>query len=328
MKSKISLVCFLAAIAINQGSFAQAQDASNIIRAKAPIEFVEQGDWLTWSPSIGPEYDVATSCNDWLPDADTVDDGQFFEQTASCYTTSSHQVQQREIHSVTGQLRNAGNPTIETTATQSTKTQRVAGTGKPTDTFTVVNPVAGQSGIYTIKNHNSRFTAYVDMETDGGKWVLAARWVNSKTNVTFNDIVVNGKPLKTQTTDAVNFPVIPAGEINTAERALVVSGNASWQAQYGAWQSFSTFAPGTVLNNAGFPVKGSSGNYTLYHSRAAWGSPQAMEQLFALWTVPNNTGPCGGANRVGSNRMCVAISPDMGNHADLTSLKSLYLKAK
>lgn len=328
MKSKISLACFLAAIGLFQEAFAQAEQSSNIIRAKAPIEFAEQGEWLIWSPSIGPDYDVATLCDEWLPDASTVDEGQFFEQTANCYTTSSHSVQQREIHSVTGQVRNAGKPTVETSGTQSTKKQQVTGTNKATDTFTVVNPVVGQSGIYTVKNQGSTFTAYVDMVTDGGKWVLAARWINSKTGVSFNDIVVHGKPLKTQTTDAVNFPAIPSGEINTAGQALVISGNASWQAKYGTWQEFSTFAPGTVLTNAGFPVRGSSGSYTLYHSRAAWGSPQTMDQLFTLWTVPNNTGPCGGAGVVGSNKMCVAISPGMGNHADLTSVKSLYLKAK
>ena len=198
----------------------------------------------------------------------------------------------------------------------------------PTNTFTVLNPVAGRSGIYTVKNNANTFSAYVDMDTDGGKWVLAARWVESSVNVTFNDIVVKGNPLKTQTLDAANYPVIPSGNINTADQAMVVSGNASWQASYGTWQKFSTFAPGTVLTNAGFPASGPTGSFSLYHSRSAWGLPQTMDQSFSLWTVPSNSGPCGGANKAGPNRRCVVMAPGFGSHADLSTIKSLYLKAQ
>jgi len=307
---------------------AQAVSANNIIRVIAPVEYVDRGEWLTSSPVLGPSYDIATTCEDWFPDPSTVTLGQSFEQTAECTTTSSHTVQQQEVNSVTGKTRNVGQITVAPSTKTSQKSQQSVGTSRPADTFTVVKPVAGRNGIYTVKNKDSTFNAYVDMTTDGGKWVLAARWVDSAVNVTFNDIVVKGMPLKTQTLDGSNYPVIPTGNINTSDKVLIVSGNASWQAAYGAWQEFSTFAPGTVLTNSGFPVKGPSGSYTLYHGRAAWNLAQTMEQSLQLWTVPNNSGPCGGANKVGPNRICVVMAPGFGSHADLSTIKSLYLKAQ
>lgn len=307
---------------------AQAASAANIIRVIAPVEYVERGEWLMGSPVLGPAYDAATSCEDWLPDASTVTQGEFFEQTAQCTTTSSHTVQQQEVNSATGKTRNVGLATVESSTEQSTKTQQAVGTSTSTDTFTVINPVAGRNGIYTVKNKTNTFSAYVDMTTDGGKWVLAARWVESSESVAFNNIVVKGNALKTQSIDPTNYPVIPSGNLNTSDRVLVVSGNASWQAKYGAWQEFATFAPNTVLNSSGFPVTSPSGNFTLYHDRSAWNLPQTMDQTFSMWTVPNNSGDCGGANRVGPNRMCVVMGPGYGSHADLTSVKSLYLKAQ
>ena len=48
-----------------------------------------------------------------------------------------------------------------------------------------------------------------------------------------------------------------------------------------------------------------------------------------FWTHGNNSGPCGGANRVGPTKCCPLFDAGgSGSHADYTTKKRLYIRAK
>ncbi|WP_410950750.1 hypothetical protein [Pseudomonas sp. S1(2024)] len=301
--------------------------AGNEIRMEAPVRYVTAGEWLPADPLLGEPYDVNETCDDWAPSTDSMMEGLEFEQSTTCTTTSSQSVQQRELYSTTGVYRNVGPTTVKTSSREEHKTQQAIGTQTSTSGFTVLNAVAGRNGIYQVTNGSTTFSAYVDMTTDGGKWVLVARWT-SLANATFNNVVVKGQPIKGVTNDSANYPIIPAGIINSSDKVLIANGNSSWIQAYGAWQRFETLPADTNLNYSGIPAVSPSGSYLFYHPGAGWASAQTMTAPFGLWTTPNRSGACGGANTPGTNRMCPVLGTTYAQHADSTNEKRLYLKAR
>jgi hypothetical protein len=307
--------------------FCHSAIAVNEIRMEAPVRYVTPGQWLPADPLLGDPFNVTETCGEWAPGTDSMMEGVEFEQSATCTTTSSQSVQQRERHSTTGAYRNVGTATVQNTSSEAKKTQKAFGTETSTSGFTVVNPVVGRDGIYQVKNGSATFNAYVDMNTKGGKWVLVARWT-SLVNASFNNVVVYGQPINGVTNDSVNYPIIPSGTTNSSDKALIINGNPTWIQSYGAWQQFDTLPAGTNLNYKAIPAVGPAGNYQFYHPGSAWNTAQTMTTPFGLWPVPNRNGPCGGLSNVGSNRICPVLGTSYGQHGDSTNEKRLYLKAR
>jgi hypothetical protein len=325
MKTKTLLTALALACSLNSAF------ATNEIRMQAPVKYVSPGEWVATTPLIGSPQVVSTVCGNWTPDPDTIVKDTSFEQSRSCDVTSSQSTQQRERFTKTGEIRNVGEPILKTSIQTNQESQQAIGSKVVSGSFLIQNPVAGRSGIYTVKNGSSTFSAYVDMTTDGGKWVLIGHWAAppSTLKITFNNVVVKNNAMTTYTDDSVNFPVVPSGTINTADTALLIDSNPGWAALYGPWVRFSTFAPNNIQDSTGFTVMGGDGSaHTVYHQRLAWYPTAGMDETFGMWTVPGNYGPCGGANKVGSDHICPVFSgdPGFGPHADISSPRSLYVK--
>lgn len=208
----------------------------------------------------------------------------------------------------------------------------------PTDlALSIVNPVAGSSGIYQITDSNGEtFPAYVDMATDGGYWVLAARWVGNVATAnqrTFLNLVVRDQPINGYSVNPSTHPAIPAGRItqNPALQYSLRSSNSSWTSLFGTWQRMSTFenASQSILHGVGVPAVTNIGNRTLHGHRTGWGGNTDLSLVLGFWTVSGNGGHCGGAGIVGPNKCCPVISSnDGGSHYDSsTSVKQIYLRA-
>jgi len=231
----------------------------------------------------------------------------------------------------------AGTYTYTITATNAAgvTTTKTASVSVSNSYLKIINPQAS-SGIYNVTDgKGGSIPVYVNMTMDGGYWLLIARWTNfpaSAGDKTFNNVVVNGQSLSTYTMDAANYPVIPSGYTNTSSRAMFNSANTGWTNLYGQWQSFNTFAGGSVLNSSGFSANTPLGAKTFYAVTTGWASDGTttapMASVFGLWTAYGNGGACGGAGIVTPNRICAALSNGLqANHLDSTSVKSLYIKA-
>jgi hypothetical protein len=307
--------------------FCHSAIAGNEIRMDAPVRYVTPGQWLPADPLLGEPFNVNETCDEWAPSADSMTEGLEFEQSKTCTTTSSQSVQQRERYSTTGAYRNVGPATVQTTSSEATKTQQAIGTQTSTSGLTVLNAIAGRDGIYQVKSGTTTFNAYVNMTTNGGKWVLVARWT-SLVNASFNNVVVKGQPIKGVTNDAANYPIIPSGTLNSSDKAMIVNGNPTWTQTYGAWQQFETLPAGTNLNYKGIPAVSPMGSYLFYHPDSAWDTIQDMTTPFGLWTTTSRGGPCGGSGSPGNYKICPALGTGYGQHADSTNEKRLYLKAR
>ncbi len=225
--------------------------------------------------------------------------------------------------------------TITATNAAGVITTKTASVSVSNSYLKIINPQAS-SGIYNVTDgKGGSIPVYVNMTMDGGYWLLIARWTNfpaSAGDKTFNNVVVNGQSLATYTMDAANYPVIPSGYTNTSSRAMFTSANTGWTNLYGQWQSFNTFAGGSVLNSSGFSASTPLGAKTFYAVTTGWASDGTttapMASVFGLWTAYGNGGACGGAGIVTPNRICAALSNGLqANHLDSTSVKSLYIKA-
>lgn len=273
-------------------------------------------------------------CKTWTPAPETEALGKTFTQTANdCKGKQFAQMIDQEVNNVTKEVRNVGEPYIDTNnekvLTNLTNTQDAVGTKSVY--LTILNPVQGQSGIYQISDGKSgSFPAYVNMTDDGGNWILIARWTASPAGtVTFNNFAVKGNPITTYSNSSSSYPVLPTGSKNESSRMLIKSYGANWIASFGTWQSFSTFAPGTVIGSSGISAKTSIGAKTLFIRANGWYTqiPQDMTSIVGFFSAYSNTGVCGGANVVGSKPMCLTYTNDSGSHFDSASLKEAYIKA-
>lgn len=310
-------------------------------QARLPLENTYfQGSVETWNKTSSVYGDWTNSgtpydCKTWTPETNTIEKDKPFTQTSNdCSQQQTRSVQAMEISSKTGKTRAYGSPTTEEQVVVTSSTRSATGTKEVVVGLVIQNPVAGKNGIYTIKSQDgSSFQAYVDMTNDGGNWILLARWINSTATTTFNNSVVKGNTVISQTNDSTNYPAIKSGSTNYASKAMFISGNSSWISSYGTWQSFGTFAPNTVISSSGIAMSSSKGSITLHPKSAGWasdGQKGVMTYGFGLWTTYGNGGVCGGANVVGSDKICPTldiISPTNNNHYDISSIKMLYLKS-
>lgn len=337
IKNKTLKLSLLATALI--GTLSYAQYTIIINPDKSSISF-SKPQWVEIEPTLlgyeEPNKDnqyYRYDCTNWTPAPETVLVGTTFTQTATdCKGKKFAKMAKQEKNNITNEIRQTEtyiDETNEQVSTNLTHTQEATGT--KTAFLTIVNPVQGQSGIYQITNgKNGTFPAYVNMTDDGGNWILIARWTASPSGtVTFNNFAVKGNSITTYTNSSASYPVIPSGTKNESSRMLIKSSGSGWTSTFGSWQSFSTFTPGTVIGPSGIPANTPIGAKTLYIRANGWPSviAQDMTSIVGFFTTYGNSGPCGGANVVGSNKICLTYTNDSASHFDSSSLKEAYIKA-
>jgi len=313
---------------VNQAGAIRNSGAATTQTQNASRATTRNLSWVALADEVKTNGSVTNSCAAWTPAENTVEVGVKFNQTRACTATTPYTKQSRESISSLGLTRNVGSLVAYSQSTPRTETQTATGTQPLNRSLAIINPVPGVNGIYSISNGNGgSYQAYVDMTTNGGYWILLDRWVNSIPTKTMGQVAFKGMATSGSTDDA-NYPVIPNGTINTSSQVLFVPGHSGWIASYGAWQTFNTFAQGTVIGSAGFAITTPNGASTLYGQSAGWQGTTSSGSIFGLWTQWGNGGSCGGDGRVGSNKMCViAQTQTANNHYDISFVKHLYLRA-
>jgi hypothetical protein len=201
--------------------------------------------------------------------------------------------------------------------------------------FAIHAPVVGVSGVYQIyDNQGGLFSAYVDMVSDGGYWILDAIWTTSPAaalQVTFARGMQKGKPLYGYSNNPTVFPVIPTGKFpaNPAEEWMLQVDSAGWKTRYGDWQRGTLFPSNKVSIAATekVPVITPLGPKDLYGHRSGWYLATEMTWGIGFWTIAGPSGPCGGNGQPGTDRICPVMDPSYGQHADFTSVKRYFLRA-
>lgn len=110
---------------------------SNIIRQTAPI-FQSPGTWGAIAAQSAGWIRASTplSCDAWSPDASALSSSQTVTQTSACHYQETRTTQAREQNSVTGVIRNSGDPQVEQRIADVTRTQTVQGPWQPTSDYT------------------------------------------------------------------------------------------------------------------------------------------------------------------------------------------------
>ena len=325
MKMKMKLI----ALAVMSVVSAQAV-SENVIRVSAPVQKASSATWRAASPIVS-EWDVlSTTCAEWTPEADTVDDGISFTQTRACNKDESRTTQQREYNAQLDQYRNVGSPATESRTVSEVESQNAVGTKQVASTLKIINPIAGVDGIYQVTDSKSgnTFNAYVNMTYDGGYWVLAAYWTSpSQFTRTNAQLIYRGKALSTYSAAPSTYPVIPSGIINQSSRGLLRSENSGWISLFGQWQSFDLPNAGEI--KTGYLATTSSGNKTIYPRSAGWGGNVEEVGTFGFWSTNTNTGACGGSGRAGTSLICPSSNfTNWASHVEGSAKKFFYLKGE
>lgn len=201
--------------------------------------------------------------------------------------------------------------------------------------YTILNAQEGVNGIYRVSGPDGEeFDAYCDMTTDGGHWILIARWAASPNKtITWGQVIVKDAALNTTTNSATLYPVIPTGVRNVSKEVLFKSAASGWVSRYGQWLKFTTTDdPALVITSSGIDaMRGSDRAIVKMHGESAgWGGNTSMTNNFSLWTQWGNGGPCGGAGVCGSQKICPVIRANYNYscHFDFSSVKQLFIRSR
>lgn len=190
------------------------------------------------------------------------------------------------------------------------------------------------SGVYEVLDLKTGETnnAYINNSDGGGAWMLIAAWQAINGNIrNFNQLMQKGFTVlpNDELLDPL-FPCYPKTFMNNSEEWMFTSDRVGWVNLYGSYMYGKTFASGDINIGAGVPVPVTTplGAKNVYGRQSGWSGATPLNSNFGLWTHPNNTGPCGGSNVVGSDKICPCAgnwgSPE--NHCDSTGTKRLYLR--
>ena len=286
--------------------------------------------------NITPWAEQGAVCTLWAPDPATVTQGTAFTQTANDCVVEESRIRSESFKDTgVATYTEASSMAENRQLTSQTKTRQSVGTKVlPSNYMKVVNPVPGVNGIYTIDaGSQGTFSAYVDMTTDGGYWILVANWSGAVPSAaatrTHKTINVKGQAINGYTSNAASFPIIKTGIINTAEYGMLKNGNATWMSTYGSWQVMATVDSSFVYGSAGFPVRTSAGvTKTMWHKGGGWGITEnaLTTDYFGFNMAWGVGGPCGGAGFEGS-QVCPYLYTSYPYHFDFTATKQFYLKA-
>lgn len=205
------------------------------------------------------------------------------------------------------------------------------------------NPSAGD-GVYAVFPTGAApsVNVYCDMTTADGGWTLLGRWTNwqGATRLTQGAVTVRGATIAGYSNLAASFPSYSG--VNQFSEIRYDSGNDAGNSTYGVTASaglrFPTLASWPVYTSASQMTVGATrldGTRTaaldaVAYASAAWFSSvvsgrEANGWGFSLFTTAANTGPCGGAGRIGATKMCgVTDAVTTNNHYDITATKVLW----
>lgn len=191
------------------------------------------------------------------------------------------------------------------------------------------------SGIYTLQNMSTGESNNVYVEKVGTEdYMLIANWTSFGTqDRSWRDLVQKGYNFVPydEISDATR-PVWPTATLNKSEKWMFTSDRFGWRTLYGDYQTANTFdsAKANIAAGEAIPVSTPLGNKNFYTGGSAWNQNTLITDPIRIWTHADNSGPCGGAGIVGSDKICPIISATWGSggdfHADKTGTKRLYLK--
>lgn len=194
------------------------------------------------------------------------------------------------------------------------------------------------SGIYNVFNKETGNTtkAYIDADTDGGPWLLIGSWQTLDTATDaqrkYSETIQKGKTVRpyAQTVDSTK-PVFSENFTNKSDEWMFTDDLAGWVNLYGTYQIGTTLAADKTVLGAteAIALRTSIGDKVAYARGAGWGVDSDLTAYnFALWTTTGNGGPCGGANVVGSSKICPTFGDWNGatNHCDGAGNKKLWLR--
>jgi len=192
------------------------------------------------------------------------------------------------------------------------------------------------SGIYTLQNVSTGESNNVYVEKVGAEeYMLIANWTSSGTaDRSWRDMTQKGfNFVPYNELNDPERPAWPTPVLNNSDKWMFTSDCAGWVSRYGAYLIANTFDSSKTQIAVGeaIPVNTPLGNKNIYSGSSAWSQVTAMTDPIRLWTHPDNSGPCGGAGIIGTDKICPIISASWGQvasswHTDQTGTKRMYLK--